>query len=96
MSKLDYLQPKKLNPADELREILGSLEERQPTVGRFDAGQALNLLHDLDQVDALFHQIESAGLDLRPEQGRFQSIQSHLRKQAGSSGGSDGSAPYCR
>jgi len=82
MPKLNFLQQKKLSPADELREILGSLEERQLKVKSMASGQALCLLHDLDQVDTLFQQLESAGLDLRPEQGRFKSIQARLEKQA--------------
>jgi tetratricopeptide (TPR) repeat protein len=82
MSKLDYLQQKKLNPADELREILASLEERQPQLKSFNAEQARSFLLDLDRLDALFHELEAAGLDLLPEQGRFQSLQSRLQKKA--------------
>ncbi|MBI1881313.1 MAG: tetratricopeptide repeat protein [Chloroflexi bacterium] len=82
MPKLDYLQQKKLNPADELREILSSLEERLPQMKSFDSDQALQLLLDLDQVDTLFHQLESADLNLLPERGRFQSLLARLRKRA--------------
>lgn len=82
MSKLDYLQQKKLNPADELREILASLEERQPQLKSFNAEQARTFLLDLDRLDALFNELELAGLDLLPEQGRFQSLQSRLQKKA--------------
>lgn len=84
MPKLDYLQQKKLNPADELREILGRLEEALPQIKTLTVQPALNLLLDLDRLDALFQQLESAGLDLLPEQGRFHSLQARLRKQAGS------------
>jgi tetratricopeptide (TPR) repeat protein len=82
MPKLDYLQQKKLSPADELRDILGSLEERQLKIRSLDADQSLNLLHDLDKVDTLFQQFEAAGLDLLAEQGRFKSIQARLEKRA--------------
>lgn len=82
MSKLDYLQQKKLNPADELREILASLEERQPLLTFFNVEQARSFLLDLDRLDALFYELELAGLDLLPEQGRFQSLQSRLQKKA--------------
>jgi tetratricopeptide (TPR) repeat protein len=82
MSKLDYLQQKKLNPADELREILASLEERQPRLKSFNAGQARTFLLDLDRLDALFRELELTGLDLVPERGRFQSLQSRLQKEA--------------
>jgi tetratricopeptide (TPR) repeat protein len=81
MPKLDFLQQKKLNPADELREILISLEERQPRVRSFDAGQAQRFLLDLDRIDSLFHQLESAGLDLLPEKGRWQAHLAWLQKQ---------------
>lgn len=82
MSKLDHLRPQPLNPADELREILTSLEEGQPRLKLFNAGQARNFLLDLDRVDVLFHELEAAGLDLLPEQVRFQSLQTRLQKKA--------------
>jgi tetratricopeptide (TPR) repeat protein len=82
MSKLDYLQQKKLNPADELREILASLEERQSQLKSFNAEKARTFLLDLDRLDTLFHELELAGLDLLPEQGRFQSLQNGLKKKA--------------
>lgn len=82
MSKLDYLQQKKLNPADELREILGSLEERQPLIKSLGVEQARGFLFDLDRVDDLFNQLEAAGLDLLPERGRFQSFLARLQKRA--------------
>ncbi len=81
MSKLDYVQQKKLTPADELREILSSLEERQIKIKTMSSAQALNLLHDLDQAGTLFQQLESAELDLLPERSRFTSIQARLKKQ---------------
>jgi len=84
MPKLNFLHQKKLNPADELREILGSLEERQLKVKSMASEQALCLLHDLDQIDTLFQRLELAGSDLLPEQGRFKSIQARLEKQAAS------------
>ncbi|MCK6628631.1 MAG: hypothetical protein L6R45_26060 [Anaerolineae bacterium] len=82
MPKLDYLQQKKLNPADELREILSRLEEALPQIKTLTAQPAFDLLLDLDRLDVLFQQLESAGLDLLPEQGRFHSLQARLQKQA--------------
>jgi tetratricopeptide (TPR) repeat protein len=82
MPKLDYLQQKRLSPADELRDILSSLEERQLKIRSLDTNQSLDLLHDLDKVDTLFQQFEAAGLDLLAEQGRFKSILARLEKQA--------------
>lgn len=82
MQKLNYLQQKKLSPADELREILNSLEERQIKVNTMDSTQALILLRDLDQAYALFNQVGATGTDLQPEHGRFQTIQARLKKSA--------------
>jgi tetratricopeptide (TPR) repeat protein len=79
-SKLDYLQQKKLNPADELRELLRTLEERQLKIKKMTAIQALNFLRDLDQVFALFDQLRVAGLDLLPEEGRFNAVQARVKR----------------
>ncbi len=83
MSKLEYLQPKKLSQADELREILDRLEEALPRIKTLEAQVSLNLLPDLDRLDLLFQQLESIGVDLLPEQGRFHSLLARLQKQAG-------------
>lgn len=82
MSKLAYVQQKKLNPADELRELLKTLEDRRPTLKAMDSTKALTLLRDLDQVDTLFSQLGTTELDLLSEQSRFQAVQSHFKKQA--------------
>ncbi|MBE7551749.1 MAG: tetratricopeptide repeat protein [Anaerolineales bacterium] len=82
MSKLDYFQQKNLNPADELREILASLEERQPQLKSLNAEQTQSFLLDLNRLDTLFRELELTGLDLLPEQGRFQSLQSRLQQKA--------------
>lgn len=83
MSKLDYLQHKKLNPADELREILRSLEERQLSIKTMDAAAAQRLLRDFDQITELFAQLEAVGLDLLPERGRFEAVEARLKNVAG-------------
>jgi tetratricopeptide (TPR) repeat protein len=83
MSKLDYLQQKKLNPADELRGLIDNLEGRRPALKSIDAPQALDLLQTLDQAHDLFQQLESAGLNLLPERGRFDAIQHYLQSKAG-------------
>lgn len=79
MPKLEYLQQKKLTPADELREQLINLEERQVRVRSMDSTEALQLLHNLDQTALLFSQLEAGGVNLLPERGRFETIQGHLR-----------------
>jgi len=82
-SKLDYLQQKKLNPADELREILISLEERVVKVKGISSTQALLVLRDLDQFYTLFDQLTAAGLDLQAEEGRFNALQGRVRQAVG-------------
>ncbi len=81
MPKLEYLQQKKLTPADELRERLVSLEERLVKIRSMASIEALQLLHDMDQTTLLFSQLEAGGLNLLPERGRFQTIQAHLRSR---------------
>jgi tetratricopeptide (TPR) repeat protein len=81
MPKLDYLQQKKLNPADELRELIHYLEERRPTLKSMNSAEALTLLQTLDRAYDLFHELESAGLNLLPERGRFEAIQHSLQNK---------------
>ncbi|NJN97135.1 MAG: hypothetical protein HC875_25095 [Anaerolineales bacterium] len=83
MSKLDYLQQKKLSQADELREILARLEAALPRIKTLEAQSSLDLLLDLDRLDLLFQQLASVGIDFLPEQGRFHSLLARLQKQAG-------------
>lgn len=82
MSKLAYLQQKRLNPADELRVLLNTLEDRRPTLKAMDSTKALILLRDLDQANSLFTQLEATGLNLLSEQSRFEAVQSHFKKNA--------------
>jgi tetratricopeptide (TPR) repeat protein len=82
MPKLEHLQQKNLTPADELRQLLHGLEERQVRLKQLPAESAWSILHDLDQVETLFTQLQETGLDSEPEQGRFQTVQLQLQKQA--------------
>lgn len=82
-SKLEYLQQKKLNPADELRELLSSLEEQAVKIKGISSTQALFVLRDLDQLYTLFDQLTVAGLDLLAEEGRFKALQGRVRQSAG-------------
>ncbi|MFN8456699.1 MAG: tetratricopeptide repeat protein [Anaerolineae bacterium] len=76
------MQPKKLNPADELRALLDSLEERRVKVKGMDSQAALQLLYDLDEMAARLQELEAAGLELLPERGRFESIQHRFQQEA--------------
>jgi tetratricopeptide (TPR) repeat protein len=81
-SKLDYFQKKGLNPADELRRLIDSLEEYAPKLRSFDLTQARLLLRDLDKTASLFEQLETTELDLVPEQSRFATIEFFYKKNA--------------
>lgn len=83
MPKLDYLQQRKLNPADDLRETLTHLEERLVRIRDMAPDRAAEFLRDLDRACDLFEQLEAAGLELRAEQGRFNTIQSRVLQRAG-------------
>ncbi len=82
MSKLEYVQSKKLNPADEVRALLDSLEERRVKVKAMDAPAARQVLYDLDEVATRLQGLEAAGLELLPERGRFESIQHRFQQEA--------------
>ena len=56
-SKLDYLQQKKLNPADDLRETLSDLEVVQPRIKSLDAARVLEMLHNMDTAQQLLTQL---------------------------------------
>jgi tetratricopeptide (TPR) repeat protein len=47
-----------------------------------NSAEALELLQTLDQAYFLFHQLETAGLNLLPEKGRFDAIQNSLKNKA--------------
>ncbi|MCG3212501.1 MAG: hypothetical protein FOGNACKC_06171 [Anaerolineae bacterium] len=81
-TKLDYVQGKKLNPADDLRETLALLEERQAKLKHLSADEALALLHELDRVAELLAALQAHGVDLLPEQARFETVQRQLKQRA--------------
>ncbi len=82
MQKLNYLQDKKLSPVDELRALLTSLEERQVKLAKMGSTQALEVLRDLDQVNDLFNTLLETDINLLSEEGRFETIQSRIRRNA--------------
>lgn len=82
MPKLEYLQQKKLNPADELRALLDSLEERRVKVKALEAQAAFQMLHDLDEAQSRLQELEATGLNLLAERGRFESVQNRLQQRA--------------
>jgi Tfp pilus assembly protein PilF len=81
MPKL-YLEQKKLNPADELRESLSSLEDQLVELKGMDSGQAAAFLDELDRSYLLMARLEAAGLNVLAVQGRFKGIQARLERKA--------------
>jgi Tfp pilus assembly protein PilF len=73
----------KLTPADELREILGHIERRLANANSATAEQVRELFGWLDQVVTLVADLESQGVDLRPEHTRLESIEGTVRSKAG-------------
>lgn len=82
-TKLDYLQQKTLNPGDELREALSTLETLQPRLKRLSQPEAVALLTGMDRARELLAQLEAGGANTQSEQGRFASIQGHVRQRVG-------------
>ncbi|MDM8530811.1 hypothetical protein QUF63_06540 [Anaerolineales bacterium HSG25] len=77
---IGHLQTKKLSRADELRELLSSLESRAPRLKNLTETKMLILLRDLDRVHKLFEALQSTGLDLTAEASRFNSLQLRLQR----------------
>ncbi len=77
------IQTGKLTPADELRELLDRVERRLGNVNSASAEQILELLEWLDQITSIMAELEEAGVDLRPERTRLESIESMLQSKAG-------------
>jgi len=76
------LRDQQVTPADELRRLLADGEKRVANLRGSGAG-ALTLLENMDRVAELWPQLEAAGVDLRPEAGRWESLQAVLRNKAG-------------
>ena len=70
-----------MTPADELR-ALWSDSERLLANLKGD-GAVVQLLENMDRIAELWPQFEAVGADLRPEAGRWETIQALTHKQAG-------------
>jgi cytochrome c-type biogenesis protein CcmH/NrfG len=75
------LRETQLTPADELRELLAASEKLVVNLRGSGAG-ALVLLHNLDRIAALWPELEVGGIDLRPEAGRWETLQAAVRQRA--------------
>ncbi len=68
-----------MTPADELRELLADSEKRVANIPHSGAC-ALVLLENMDRLAELWPRLEAAGVDLRPEAGRWETVQALLRR----------------
>ena len=70
-------------PLDDLRSLLDKADARLGALETSSSADALNLLRLLDEIDALYADLERAGVDLRAEQTRRNTIEQTLRRKAG-------------
>lgn len=70
-----------LTPADELRVRLAESEKQVVNLAHTGA-RALDLLRNLDRLAELWPQLEALGIDLRPEAGRWETLQAAVRRNA--------------
>jgi tetratricopeptide (TPR) repeat protein len=72
------LKSEKITPADEVRILLAESEKMVVSLRGRGAG-AKELLENMDRIAALWPELEAAGVDLRPEAGRWETLQAGLR-----------------
>lgn len=75
------LRPEQMTPADELRALLARSEQRVANL-RGSGRAALDLLLALDRISELWPELEAQGVDLRPELGRWETLQAALERRA--------------
>lgn len=69
-------------PAEDLRRLLGQAERLLPDL-RSHPEATPELLVTLDQIAALFGELEAQGMDLRPERGRWEGLQRAVHNRIG-------------
>ncbi len=69
-----------VTPADELRTLLTTNEKR--VVNQPGGMPVADLLCDLDRIAELWPELEAQGVDLRPEAGRWETLQATVRRNA--------------
>ncbi|OQY30467.1 MAG: hypothetical protein B6243_10455 [Anaerolineaceae bacterium 4572_5.2] len=80
-SKLDFYHNKMLSPADQLRELLQSLENNLAFLAKQDRTTILNYLTRLDELQRQFDELAHTP-NLVPELLRFITLQDQLQKKA--------------
>jgi Tfp pilus assembly protein PilF len=73
-----------LTPADELRRLLDDTEKRAVNIRGVGADRALELLHWLDEIDALIPELQAIGVNIQPELGRWQGVQGAVKRHSSS------------
>ncbi|MDX9954347.1 MAG: hypothetical protein RBT75_09640 [Anaerolineae bacterium] len=69
-------------PAEALRVLLETLEQRVGSLARADTAAALEIPALFDQAAALLAQLQARGVELPAEQGRFESLSAQYRGKA--------------
>jgi tetratricopeptide (TPR) repeat protein len=96
-------------PADELRKLLSAAEDQLPHL-KGSGAHSIDFLLGLDRIAALWPQVEALGADLRPEAGRWETVEASVHRngpiivrESGAAGGlaaararhhPDGQAPW--
>ena len=75
------LRYEQVTPADELRALL-AVSEKQIANLRGSGAGARDLLENMDHISGLWPELEAAGVDLRPEAGRWETLQALLKRHA--------------
>jgi tetratricopeptide (TPR) repeat protein len=75
------VQRGQVTPADELRDLLETDEKRVANVRGSGEG-AVKLLNELDRIAELWPELEAQGVDLRPEAGRWETLQASVQRNA--------------
>ena len=75
------LRDEYVTPADELRHSIADAEKLLANLRGMGAG-VLEIPLEMDRIAQLWPELEAQGVDLRPEAGRWQSLQSMVHKHA--------------
>jgi tetratricopeptide (TPR) repeat protein len=67
-------------PAAELRDLLSAAEDQLPNL-KGSGAQIVDFLLTLDRIAVLWPQVEAMGADLRPEAGRWETLEALVHKQ---------------
>jgi Flp pilus assembly protein TadD len=70
-------------PLDQLRSLLDKVDARIGALETSSTADAVNLLKMLDQIDVLHADLAAAGVDLRAEETRLETIRLTLQRKAG-------------